>query len=100
MKKQASKYCMHPWHGVSPGINPPKLVNAVIEVPQNSKAKYEVHKESGMIMLDRYLNSAAFYPANYGFIPQTYCDDNDPLDILVFAQTSVPPLTIMTVNLF
>ena len=49
-------------------------------------------------MLDRYLNSAAFYPANYGFIPRTYCDDNDPLDILVFSQTSVAPMTIMTVR--
>ena len=96
-KKSASKYCLHPWHGVDPGPNPPSVVNAVIEVPSNSKAKFEVHKSSGMLMLDRYLDSAAFYPANYGFIPQTYCDDNDPLDILVFSQTSVPPLTIMTV---
>ena len=97
--EKAPQYCKHPWHGVSPGSNPPKIVNAVIEVPLNSKAKYEVHKPSGLLMLDRYLNSAAFYPANYGFIPRTYCDDKDPLDILVFSQTSVPPMTIMTVRI-
>ena len=77
-KKPASKYCLHPWHGVDPGPDPPRIVNAVIEVPSNSKAKYEVHKPSGMIMLDRYLDSAAFYPANYGFIPQTWEQNVSP----------------------
>ena len=73
----------HAWHSVSPGSNLPETVNAIIEIPKGSKAKYEIDKESGLIKLDRVLFSSVMYPANYGFIPQTYCDDKDPLDILV-----------------
>ena len=87
----------HPWHGISYGKDSPDIVNAFIEVSSHSKTKYELDKASGLLMLDRYLDSAAFYPANYGFIPRTYCDDKDPLDILVFSQTSVLPRTIMKV---
>src|SRR5580704_6402581 len=85
----------HPWHQVSPGENIPEIVHAVIEIPKGSKAKYEIDKESGLLKLDRVLFSSVHYPANYGFIPQTYCDDHDPLDILVLGQDAVVPLSIM-----
>lgn len=81
-------YTVHPWHGVSLGPNAPRTVNAVIEIPQGSRCKYEIDKETGLLKLDRVIYSAFYYPCNYGFIPQTYGDDNDPLDILVI--TSVP----------
>lgn len=86
---------MHPWHDVALGSDAPKLVNAVIEVPKGSKTKYELDKASGLIRVDRILFSSAHYPANYGLIPRTYCEDRDPLDILVLGQESVVPLTIM-----
>ncbi|MBY0245106.1 MAG: inorganic diphosphatase [Sphingobacteriaceae bacterium] len=85
----------HPWHCVSPGENLPETVNAIIEIPKGSKAKYEIDKESNLIKLDRVLFSSVVYPANYGFIPQTYCDDNDPLDILVLCSVDVYPMTII-----
>ena len=85
----------HPWHQVSPGDHIPDLVNAIIEIPKGSKAKYEIDKASGLIKLDRVLFSSVMYPANYGFIPQTYCDDKDPLDILVLCSVDVYPLTII-----
>lgn len=85
----------HPWHQVSPGEDLPSLVNAIIEIPKGSKAKYEIDKNSGLIKLDRVLFSSVMYPANYGFIPQTYCDDKDPLDILVLCSVDVYPLTII-----
>ena len=72
------------------GENAPDLVNGIIEIPKNTRAKYELDKETGMLKMDRVLYSAMYYPANYGFIPQTYCDDNDPLDILVLQVTIVP----------
>ena len=64
-------------------------MNAIIEIPMGSKAKYELDKETGFLKLDRVLFSAVHYPANYGFIPQTYCDDKDPLDILVLCSVEV-----------
>ena len=67
----------------------------IIEVPKGSKNKYELDKETGLLKLDRVLFSAVHYPANYGFIPRTYCDDGDPLDVLVLGQESVHPLTIV-----
>ncbi|HQJ47368.1 MAG TPA: inorganic diphosphatase, partial [Ignavibacteriaceae bacterium] len=76
-------FSANPWHSVSPGKEIPKVVNAIIEIPKGSKGKYELDKESGLLRLDRVLYSSVHYPANYGFIPQTYCDDKDPLDILV-----------------
>jgi inorganic pyrophosphatase len=85
----------HPWHRVSPGDNLPHTVNAIIEIPKGSKAKYEIDKDSRLIKLDRVLFSSVMYPANYGFIPQTYCDDKDPLDILVLCSVDVYPLTII-----
>lgn len=86
---------MHPWHDVFIGEKAPQLVDALIEVPKGSKNKYELDKKSGLLRVDRVLFSSVHYPANYGFIPQTYCEDNDPLDILVLGQEPVVPLTIM-----
>ena len=85
----------HPWHQVSPGEDLPNTVNAIIEIPRGSKAKYEIDKDSGLIKLDRVLFSSVMYPANYGFIPQTYCDDKDPLDILVLSSVDVYPMTLI-----
>ncbi|HEY9755815.1 MAG TPA: inorganic diphosphatase [Oculatellaceae cyanobacterium] len=86
---------MHPWHDVELGEDIPRILNAIIEVPMGSNVKYELDKKSGLIKVDRTLFSAVHYPANYGFIPQTYCDDKDPLDILVLGQEPVVPLCIM-----
>ena len=87
---------MHPWHDVELAGKVPQFVPAVIEVPKGSKYKYELDKLSGVISVDRVLYSSVHYPANYGFIPRTYCDDHDPLDILVLGQEPVYPLTILT----
>ncbi len=86
---------MNPWHEVPPGDDCPEVVNAVIEIPKGSKVKYELDKASGLLKVDRVLFSAVHYPANYGFIPRTFCDDNDPLDILVLGQEEVVPRAIM-----
>ncbi len=85
----------NPWHDVSFGNHAPGVVNGIIEIPKNTRAKYELDKESGLLILDRVLYSSMYYPANYGFIPQTYCDDKDPLDILVFSQIAVVPMCIV-----
>ncbi len=85
----------HPWHELSPGTNPPSHVNALIEIPRGSKAKYEIDKESGLIKLDRVIYASMYYPLNYGFIPQTMGEDHDPLDIVVLTQVSVVPLCII-----
>ncbi|MDH3622616.1 MAG: inorganic diphosphatase [Myxococcales bacterium] len=87
---------MHPWHDVY--IDEDQLDTVfpvVIEVPTGSKNKYELDKESGLLKLDRVLFSAVHYPANYGFVPRSFCDDGDPLDVLVIGQEPVVPLTIM-----
>lgn len=80
----------HPWHGVPVGPEAPHIVQAYIEIPKGSQAKFEVDKATGILRLDRVLFSAVHYPANYGFVPQTYADDNDPLDILVFSAVALP----------
>jgi inorganic pyrophosphatase len=85
----------HPWHDVSIGANYPDKVMGIIEIPKNCRAKYELDKESGMLLLDRVLYSSINYPANYGFIPQTYCDDDDPLDILVISQIDIVPMCLV-----
>ena len=89
---------VHPWHGVSAGDAAPEIVTAVIEVPKGSQTKYELDKKSGLLKVDRILYSTVHYPANYGFIPRSYCDDNDPLDVLVLCQESVLPLSLMRVR--
>lgn len=86
---------MHPWHDVELGEDSPNLLNAIIEVPMGSNVKYELDKKSGLIKVDRTLFSSVHYPANYGFFPRTYCDDHDPLDVLVLGQEPVVPLCIM-----
>jgi inorganic pyrophosphatase len=85
----------HPWHDLSPGDDVPKEFNALIEIPLQSNIKYELDKNSGLIRMDRVLYSAVFYPANYGFIPQTLAEDHDPLDVLVLCQEPVVPLTVI-----
>jgi inorganic pyrophosphatase len=87
---------MHPWHDSY--IDDALVATAfpvVIEIPKGSKNKYELDKETGLLRLDRVLYSAVYYPADYGFIPRTYCDDGDPLDVLVLSQEPVYPLTIV-----
>lgn len=87
---------MHPWHDVY--VDDTLIDRAfpvVIEVPMGSKNKYELDKESGFLRLDRVLYSAVYYPANYGFIPRSFCDDADPLDALVLMQEPVHPLTVV-----
>lgn len=86
---------LNPWHDVSFGENVPEVVNGIIEIPKANRAKYELDKESGMLKLDRILFSSVYYPANYGFIPRTYCDDNDPLDILILSQVKIVPMCIV-----
>ncbi len=87
---------MHPWHDIYVDDQQiEKTFPVVIEVPMGSKNKYELDKETGYLRLDRVLYSAVYYPANYGFIPRTFCDDRDPLDALVLGQEPVHPLTIV-----
>ncbi len=86
---------MNAWHDVSFGEDSPEIVTAIIECPAGSKMKYELDKDSGLVKADRMLSSSVRYPANYGFIPRTYCDDKDPLDILVLGQEPVVPLCLM-----
>ena len=87
---------MHPWHDSY--VDDDIVRDAfpvVIEIPKGSKNKYELDKETGLLKLDRVLYSAVHYPADYGFIPRTFCDDGDPLDVLVLGQEPVHPLTIV-----
>ena len=72
----------HPWHEVRIGTNPPEYLNAIIEIPRGSRAKYEIDKESGLIKLDRVIYASMYYPLNYGFIPQTLGEDHDPTGLL------------------
>jgi inorganic pyrophosphatase len=85
----------HPWHCVETGTDAPVFVKSIIEIPKGSKGKYEMDKDTGLLRLDRVLFSSVHYPANYGFIPQTYCDDHDPLDILVICSIDVYPMCIV-----
>ncbi len=88
---------VHPWHDVTPGVEGeelPRTFKAVIEIPKGSSNKYELDKGSGLLRLDRVLSSAVHYPANYGFIPQTLGEDDDPLDVLVYCTEEIPPMCI------
>ena len=88
---------IHPWHDVRPGITElalPSHFRSIIEIPKGSSNKYELDKQTGMLRLDRVLSSAVYYPANYGFIPQTLAEDDDPLDVLVFCAEKVPTMCI------
>jgi inorganic pyrophosphatase len=87
---------MHPWHDCYIDNTVVRTsFPAVIEIPKGSTNKYELDKETGLLRLDRALYSAVYYPADYGFVPRTYCDDGDPLDVLVLGQEPVHPLTIV-----
>lgn len=85
----------HPWHSLSAGENVPETVHGIIEITQGSKAKYELDKQTGFLRLDRVLAANLRYPFHYGFIPRTYCDDNDPLDILILCSEPLLPLSIV-----
>ena len=83
------------WHDINPKrISPEKFI-AVIEIPKGCKNKYEMDKETGLLRLDRVLYTSTHYPANYGFIPRTYADDLDPLDVLVICQEEIVPMTLV-----
>ena len=88
----------HPWHGTHYGEKAPAVVNALIEIPQGSRSKYELDKGTGLLKLDRVIYSSFHYPINYGFIPQTLGKDNDPLDILVICSQSIQSLCLVEAN--
>jgi inorganic pyrophosphatase len=88
-------HTLHPWHGVNVGDKAPETVNAIIEIAQGSKTKYEIDKRTGLLKLDRVIYSSFHYPVNYGFIPKTYGKDNDPLDILVMCSEAIQPLCLV-----
>lgn len=83
------------WHDISPKRISPNDFMMVVEIPKGSKKKYELDKETGFLMLDRILYTSTHYPANYGFIPRTYGDDEDPLDVLLICSQSLEPLTLV-----
>jgi inorganic pyrophosphatase len=86
----------HPWHDLPNNPEGSELgFNVVIEIPKGSKVKYELDKPTGLLRVDRILYSSVHYPANYGFLPRSYCDDGDPLDVLVLGNEPVHPLSIM-----
>lgn len=85
----------HPWHDIACDEPLDESFPAFIEIPKGSKVKYELDKETGLLKVDRVLFSAVHYPANYGFIPRTFCDDGDPLDVLVLGQEPVVPMCMM-----
>lgn len=82
------------WHDVSADRITPDDFLAIIEISKGSKNKYELDKQTGLLILDRVLYTSTHYPANYGFIPRTYADDNDPLDVLVLSSESIRPLAM------
>ena len=79
------------WHEISPGEETPKVINVIIECPAGSKNKYEIDKKTGLIKLDRAMKTAQDYPFDYGFVPQTLWDDNDPLDVVVLSSYPLSP---------
>jgi inorganic pyrophosphatase len=86
---------LHPWHGADYGDKAPETVTALIEISKGSRTKYEIDKPTGLLKLDRIIYSSFHYPVNYGFIPQTLGEDNDPLDILVLCSQSIEPLCLV-----
>jgi inorganic pyrophosphatase len=86
---------MNPWHDIDASRITPESFIAVVEISKGSKKKYELDKETGLIKLDRILFTSTHYPSNYGFIPKTFADDNDPLDVLVLCSETLDPLTIV-----
>ena len=88
---------MNIWHDMSPEMITPTDFSAVIEIPDGRNCKYELDKQTGLLRLDRVLYTSTHYPANYGFIPRTYADDGDPLDVLVLCSESIHPMTLVQV---
>ena len=88
---------MNIWHDIDPKVITPTDFTAVIEIPKGSSCKYEMDKYTGMLRLDRVLYTSTHYPANYGFIPRTFADDGDPLDVLVLCEQPIYPMTLMRV---
>ncbi|MBE6566815.1 MAG: inorganic diphosphatase [Ruminococcaceae bacterium] len=88
---------MNVWHDIPPAYIKPDDFAAIIEIPKGSKCKYELDKSTGLLKLDRILYTSTHYPANYGFIPRTYADDGDPLDVLVLCSEAIYPMTMMRV---
>lgn len=88
---------MNIWHDLPKNEVTPEKFTAVIEIPKGSSCKYELDKKTGMLRLDRILYTATHYPANYGFIPRTYADDGDPLDVLVLCSEPIFPMTLVEV---
>ena len=86
---------MNIWHDISPERIRPESFYAVIEITKGSKNKYELDKETGMLRLDRILYTSTHYPANYGFIPRTYSEDGDPLDVLVLCSEPIIPAALV-----
>uniref|UniRef100_A0ACD5T983 Uncharacterized protein n=1 Tax=Avena sativa TaxID=4498 RepID=A0ACD5T983_AVESA len=84
----------HPWHDLEIGPEAPAVFNVVVEITKGSKVKYELDKKTGMIKVDRILYSSVVYPHNYGFVPRTLCEDNDPIDVLVLMQVHHTKITI------
>ena len=88
---------MNIWHDIDPSVITPENFTAVIEIPKGSSCKYEMDKYTGLLRLDRMLYTSTHYPANYGFIPRTYADDGDPLDVLVLCAQPIYPMTLIQV---
>ena len=88
---------MNIWHDIAPEEITPESFSAVIEIPKDSSCKYELDKSTGLLRLDRVLYTATHYPANYGFIPRTFADDGDPLDVLVLCSEQIFPMTLVQV---
>ncbi|MBQ9696547.1 MAG: inorganic diphosphatase [Oscillospiraceae bacterium] len=86
---------MNIWHNISPKRISAEDFVAVVEIPKGSKIKYELDKETGLMKLDRILHTSTHYPANYGLIPRTFADDDDPLDVLVLCSESLGPMTLV-----
>ena len=86
---------MNIWHDINPKRITVDEFVAVVEIPKNSKVKYELNKETGILEMDRILYTSTHYPANYGFIPRTYADDGDPLDVLVLCSQTLHPMTLV-----
>ncbi|PKL36432.1 inorganic pyrophosphatase [Candidatus Peregrinibacteria bacterium HGW-Peregrinibacteria-1] len=89
---------MNVWHDVSAGKNLPEKMNCIIEVPTGSNNKYEIDKETGLLMMDRVLNSVICYPTNYGLVPRTLAKDGDPLDVLLLSTNAILPMTLVEVR--
>lgn len=88
---------MNIWHDIDPAVITPDDFSAVIEISKGSRCKYELDKYTGLLRLDRVLYTSTHYPANYGFIPRTYADDGDPLDVLVICTQEILPMTLIRV---